>query len=85
MTFIVTQVSYYRFSISWARVLPNGIGQVNQAGVDYYKRLIAALKAANIEPMVRWQDFKLEFFLSSIHSFLNFVSVKKKQVTLYHW
>ena len=53
MTLIVMQVSYYRFSISWARVLPNGIGQVNQAGVDYYKRLIVALKAANIEPMVR--------------------------------
>jgi beta-glucosidase/6-phospho-beta-glucosidase/beta-galactosidase len=45
-------VSHYRFSISWARVLPNGIGEVNQPGVDYYKRLIAALKAANIEPMV---------------------------------
>lgn len=50
---IIIEVSHYRFSISWARVLPNGIGQVNQPGVDYYKRLIAALKAANIEPMVK--------------------------------
>jgi beta-glucosidase/6-phospho-beta-glucosidase/beta-galactosidase len=45
-------VSHYRFSISWARVLPNGIGQVNQAGINYYKNLIAALLAANIKPMV---------------------------------
>jgi beta-glucosidase/6-phospho-beta-glucosidase/beta-galactosidase len=45
-------VSHYRFSISWARVIPNGIGPNNAAGIDYYKRLIGALKAANIEPMV---------------------------------
>ncbi|KZS05925.1 putative Lactase-phlorizin hydrolase [Daphnia magna] len=47
-------VSYYRFSISWARVLPDGIGRINQPGIDYYKRLIAALKAANIQPMVKY-------------------------------
>lgn len=49
---LIRQVSHYRFSISWPRVLPNGIGQVNQPGVDYYKNLIAALKVANIQPMV---------------------------------
>ena len=34
-------------------MIPNGIGAPNPAGINYYKRLIAALKAANIEPMVR--------------------------------
>ena len=45
-------VNAYRFSISWPRVLPNGKGQVNQAGLDFYNRLVDALLAAKIEPMV---------------------------------
>jgi hypothetical protein len=37
--------NFYRFSFSWARILPTGkADQVNQAGVDYYKNLISALK-----------------------------------------
>ena len=42
----------YRFSISWPRVLPAGKGQMNQAGLDFYSRLVDALLAAQIEPMV---------------------------------
>lgn len=46
-------VNHYRFSLSWARILPNGtINNVNQAGVNYYKNLIRELKRANILPMV---------------------------------
>lgn len=48
------QVSHYRFSISWSRVIPTGVGAANPLGVQYYKNLIAALKAANIKPMVLW-------------------------------
>ena len=33
----------YRFSISWPRVLPDGTGPVNQAGLDYYRALLDAL------------------------------------------
>jgi beta-glucosidase len=43
-------VQTYRFSISWSRVLPTGAGTVNQAGLDYYKRLADALREAGIEP-----------------------------------
>ncbi|EXC22071.1 Beta-glucosidase 40 [Morus notabilis] len=42
----------YRFSISWSRIFPNGTGQINQAGVDYYNKLINALLAKGIEPYV---------------------------------
>lgn len=42
----------YRFSIAWTRIFPRGSGQVNQAGVDFYKRLIDALLEADIQPAV---------------------------------
>jgi beta-glucosidase len=42
----------YRFSISWPRVLPNGRGQVNQNGLDFYSRLIDGLLEAGITPFI---------------------------------
>ena len=36
-------VTSYRFSISWARVLPAGVGEPNPQGIQYYKNLINAL------------------------------------------
>ena len=39
----------YRFSVSWARVCPDG-GEVNQAGLDFYSRLVDELLEANIVP-----------------------------------
>lgn len=44
--------SSYRFSISWSRVLPNGTGEPNPLGVQYYHNLIHELKANDIEPIV---------------------------------
>jgi beta-glucosidase len=43
-------VKAYRFSISWPRVLPEGIGAVNSAGLDFYDRLVDALVGADIQP-----------------------------------
>ncbi|HSV29199.1 MAG TPA: family 1 glycosylhydrolase, partial [Candidatus Omnitrophota bacterium] len=40
----------YRFSVAWPRVLPRGRGAVNQAGLDFYDRLIDGVLAAGIEP-----------------------------------
>lgn len=40
----------FRFSISWSRILPNGIGEVNQAGIDYYNRIINYCLSVGVEP-----------------------------------
>jgi beta-glucosidase len=40
----------YCFSLSWARILPEGTGRVNQAGVDFYNRLLDALLEQGITP-----------------------------------
>ena len=42
----------YRFSVAWPRVLPQGRGAVNEAGLDFYDRLVDALLAHGIEPFV---------------------------------
>ncbi|MEO7735272.1 MAG: GH1 family beta-glucosidase [Kofleriaceae bacterium] len=41
---------HYRFSIAWPRVLPDGDGAVNAAGLDYYDRLVDAMLARGIRP-----------------------------------
>ena len=41
-----------RFSISWPRVLPEGTGRVNRAGLDYYDRVVDACLERGIEPWV---------------------------------
>ncbi|HSU71186.1 MAG TPA: GH1 family beta-glucosidase [Micrococcaceae bacterium] len=45
-------VDSYRFSLSWPRIQPDGSGPVNQAGLDFYDRLVDCLLAAGISPMV---------------------------------
>ena len=40
----------YRFSIAWPRVIPDGDGEINQAGLDWYSDLVDGLLAAGIEP-----------------------------------
>jgi beta-glucosidase len=45
-------VRAYRMSISWSRIFPNGIGQPNPTGLDYYKRVVDELLANHIEPYI---------------------------------
>ena len=44
-------VGAYRFSFAWPRMLPEGVGQVNEAGVAFYDRAIDTLLEAGIEPV----------------------------------
>uniref|UniRef100_A0A2K5P4S3 Klotho n=1 Tax=Cercocebus atys TaxID=9531 RepID=A0A2K5P4S3_CERAT len=46
-------VTHYRFSISWARVLPNGsAGVPNREGLRYYRRLLERLRELGVQPVV---------------------------------
>jgi beta-glucosidase len=45
-------VDVYRFSIAWSRVIPDGVGPVNEAGLAYYRAVVEELIAAGIEPVV---------------------------------
>ena len=52
MNVVFFQVTHYRFSIAWTRILPNGTGDINQPGIDYYNAIIDMLIEANITPMI---------------------------------
>lgn len=45
-------VKAYRFSISWSRVIPDGIGEINEEGLDFYDKLVDELVNAGIEPYI---------------------------------
>ncbi|MFN8482157.1 MAG: GH1 family beta-glucosidase [Anaerolineae bacterium] len=45
-------VGAYRFSVAWPRILPDGVGRINGAGLDFYDRLVDALLAAGVTPWV---------------------------------
>ena len=46
------ELQAYRLSIAWPRVLPTGEGIVNEAGIDFYDRLIDKLLGAGIDPWI---------------------------------
>lgn len=54
----------YRFSVSWPRVLPNGVGVVNAKGLEFYDKLVDELLSAGIDPWItlfHW-DFPHELY-----------------------
>ena len=56
-------VKYYRMSISWSRIFPNGRGKVNERGVAFYDRLINELIANKIMPVVTLYHWDLPLCL----------------------
>ncbi len=61
----------YRFSIAWARVLPEGQGRVNAAGLDFYARLVDALLAVGIQPCITLYHWDLPAALDDRGGWLN--------------
>ncbi|MDD8048909.1 MAG: glycoside hydrolase family 1 protein [Thomasclavelia sp.] len=51
--------NFYRFSICWSRIIPNGDDEVNEEGVKFYNDLIDKLIAAGITPMITLVHFDM--------------------------
>lgn len=45
-------VNAYRLSIAWPRIIPNGTGEVNQAGLDFYAEILYRLNSLGVQPVV---------------------------------
>lgn len=61
----------YRFSISWSRIMPNGTGKVNQAGIDFYNDVINYCLEKGVEPNVTLFHYDLPFELAKQGGWLN--------------
>jgi beta-glucosidase len=61
----------YRFSVAWARVLPEGRGRINAAGLGFYERLVDRLLAAGIAPMLTLYHWDLPAALHDRGGWLN--------------
>ena len=53
----------YRFSIAWSRIIPDGDGEINQKGVDFYRDLIDTCLANGIEPIVTLYHYDMPMAL----------------------
>lgn len=53
----------YRFSLAWTRIIPDGDGEVNQHGIDFYNQVIDELISNGIQPLVTLYHFDLPYAL----------------------
>ncbi len=86
----------YRFSLAWPRILPEGRGRVNQAGLDFYSRLVDALLDAGITPYATLYHWDLPQVLedaggwparSTVDAFVEYADVVTRHLgdRVKHW
>jgi len=61
----------YRFSIAWSRIQPTGSGEVNPAGLDFYRRLVDGLTARGIRPIATLYHWDLPQALEDLGGWTN--------------
>ena len=61
----------YRFSTSWARILPEGRGTPNEAGLDFYDRLVDAMLARGLKPAATLYHWELPSPLADLGGWAN--------------
>ncbi|TCD13778.1 GH1 family beta-glucosidase [Oricola cellulosilytica] len=61
----------YRFSTSWSRVLPEGRGRTNEAGLDYYERLVDEILSRGLRPFLTLYHWDLPAALSDLGGWRN--------------
>jgi beta-glucosidase len=66
----------YRFSIAWPRILPEGRGQVNQRGLDFYDRLVDGLLERDITPWATLYHWDLPQILEDAGGWRNRATVE---------
>ena len=64
-------VNSYRFSLSWARIIKDGDGEINQKGLEHYSKIIDKLLEANIEPFITLFHWDLPYALYKKGGWLN--------------
>lgn len=61
----------YRFSIAWPRLLPDGTGAINQAGIDFYDRLIDGMLERGLKPFATLYHWDLPSALQDRGGWMN--------------